>query len=173
VTRLSSVAAAGAPPGGPLTKCPGDAVVSGTVCMDRYEASVWRVPNPTTVNAALVAKIQQGKAKRADLVAGGATQLGTASDDYAPRAISGQSCANDIYAVSLAGVLPSRFVTWFQAQAACLGNRLTGPLEVVGTFSPSESSKFVGFRCARWSGALRHRRNRPAHARVVPRATRA
>jgi hypothetical protein len=34
----------------------------GTVCMDRYEASVWWVPNPTTTNAALVRKIQLGKA---------------------------------------------------------------------------------------------------------------
>jgi hypothetical protein len=27
----------------PLKKCAVDAVVSGTVCMDKYEASVWRV----------------------------------------------------------------------------------------------------------------------------------
>jgi hypothetical protein len=39
------------PPSGPLTKCLVDAVVSGSTCMDKYEASVWRVPNPTTVNA--------------------------------------------------------------------------------------------------------------------------
>ena len=94
-------------------------MVSGTVCMDKYEASVWRVPNPTTANKGLVKKIQQGKATVADLAAGGATQLGTASDDYAPCADSGQNCANDIYAVSLPGVTPSAYITWFQAQAAC------------------------------------------------------
>jgi hypothetical protein len=33
----------------------------------------------------------------------GATQLGTAGDDYAPCTDNGQNCANDIYAVSLAG----------------------------------------------------------------------
>ena len=45
---LAGAAGAAGPPGGALTKCPADAVVSGTVCMDKYEASVWRVPNPTT-----------------------------------------------------------------------------------------------------------------------------
>ena len=54
----------------PLTKCAPDAVVSGTVCMDKYEASVWRVPNPATVNKGLVKKIQQGKATSADLAKG-------------------------------------------------------------------------------------------------------
>jgi hypothetical protein len=55
----------GRSPSGPLTKCPVDAVVSGAGCMDKYEASVWRVPNPTTTNKGLVAKIQQGKATAA------------------------------------------------------------------------------------------------------------
>jgi hypothetical protein len=109
-----------------VRRCPPDAVVAGTVCMDRYEASVWRVPDVTTANAALVRKIQLGRATRDDLLAGGATQLGTATDDYAPCAHDGQNCANDIYAVSLPGVLPAVFVTWFQAQEACAnsGKRL-------------------------------------------------
>src|SRR5262245_37783493 len=110
---------AGAQGAKPLKKCAPDAVVSGTLCMDTYEASVWRVPNPTTTNKSLVAKIQQGYATAALLAAGGATQLGTAGDDYAPCADSGQNCADDIYAVSLPGVLPSAHITWFQAQAAC------------------------------------------------------
>jgi hypothetical protein len=38
---------AAGPPSGPLTKCPPDAVIAGTVCMDKYEASVWQVPSPT------------------------------------------------------------------------------------------------------------------------------
>ena len=101
-----------------LNKCPLDAVVSGTVCMDTYEASVWRVPNATTTNAGLVKKIQQGKATAADLTAGGATQL-VVANDYAPCGLSGQNCTNDIYAVSLPGVIPSAGITWFRAQAAC------------------------------------------------------
>lgn len=112
-------AAADDPPDAPLKKCPVDAVVSGTVCMDTYEASVWRVPGPTTINKGLVRKIQQGKADAADLAAGGATQLGLGVDNYAPCADSGQNCTDDIYAVSLPGVTPSSRMTWFQAQAAC------------------------------------------------------
>jgi len=119
-------AAAAVFPGSPVRKCGADAVLAGTVCLDTYEASVWRVPYPTTTNAFLVRKIQQGNATEADLTAGGATQLGTKSDDYAPCTDNGQNCANDIYAVSLPSVIPAAFVTWFQAQEACAnaGKRL-------------------------------------------------
>src|SRR5207247_8192005 len=74
----------------PVRRCGPDAVVAGTVCLDTYEASVWRVPNPTTTNANLVNKIQFGRATHADLMAGGATQLGTTGDDYAPCANNGR-----------------------------------------------------------------------------------
>jgi|SRR5215813_3838124 len=103
----------------PVTRCPADAVVAGAACLDKYEATVWRVPNAKTSNAGLVRKIQLGKVTAADLAAGGATQLGTASHDYAPCADNGQDCADDIYAVSLAGATPSANITWFQAQEAC------------------------------------------------------
>src|SRR5262249_51157478 len=83
----------------PVRTCPDDAVVSGTVCMDKYEASVWRVPVPTTSNKGLVTKIRQGKATVADLQKGGATQLGVAGRDYAPCDEGGQFCADDIFAV--------------------------------------------------------------------------
>ncbi|HKA16595.1 MAG TPA: SUMF1/EgtB/PvdO family nonheme iron enzyme [Myxococcota bacterium] len=106
--------------------CPADSVRSGTVCMDEFEASVWRVPSPTTTSAGLVAKIRQGTATAADLAAGGATQLGVASDDYAPCADDGQNCADDIYAVAIPSVAPAASITWFQAQEACAnsGKRL-------------------------------------------------
>jgi hypothetical protein len=102
----------------PVRRCAPDAVIAGTVCLDRYEATVWRVPNPTTTNAILVRRIQAGRATRNDLTAGAATQLGTAVD-YAPCADNGQNCANDIYAVSLPAEIPSARITWFQAQEAC------------------------------------------------------
>jgi formylglycine-generating enzyme required for sulfatase activity len=92
--------------------------VVGSTCLDKYEASVWRVPNPTTTNQELVVKIRKGKATVALLTAAGATLLG-AQGSYAPCADSGQNCADDIYAVSLARVMPSANITWFQAQAAC------------------------------------------------------
>ena len=114
----------------PLKKCAPDAVVSGTVCMDTYEASVWRVSDPLGANKGLVKKIQAGKATVADL-AGAATQLGIGfTDNYAPCADSGQNCADDIYALSLPGVPPSANVTWFQAQAACENARKRLPSNV-------------------------------------------
>jgi len=142
VLLLTGVVGAAGPPSGPLAKCPVDAVVSGAGCMDKYEASVWRVPNPTTTNKGLVANIRQGKATAALLKAGGATLLGIAEDDYAPCADSGQNCANDVYAVSLPGVTPSAIITWFQAQQACAsaGRRLPSNAEwqaaVAGTPDP-------------------------------------
>jgi hypothetical protein len=88
----------------PLRRCPLDSVVSGTVCMDTYEASVWRVPNATTVNRSLVDRIRRGRATAADLAAGGATQLGASvTDDYSPCADSGQNCTNDILARASGG----------------------------------------------------------------------
>lgn len=119
VTLVLAASPADAQGAKPLTKCAPDAVVSGTVCMDKYEASVWRVPNPLGANKGLVKRIQQGKATFADLTGGGATQLGVGSDNYAPCVDSGQTCLDDIYAVSLPGVTPSAWMTWFQALAAC------------------------------------------------------
>ena len=140
---LASATGAAGPPSGPLRTCPADAVVSGAGCIDKYEASVWRVPNSTTTNRALVARIQQGRAAAVDLAAGGATQLGVGhNDNYAPCADSGQNCVDDIFAVSLPGVQPSANITWFQAQAACesSGKRLPSNAEwqaaVTGTPDP-------------------------------------
>jgi len=125
-----------------LKKCPADAVVSGTVCMDKYEASVWRLTDPLGAGAGLVKKVKAGKATAELLTAAGATQLGTASDNFAPCTDNGQNCSNDIYAVSLVGETPSAYVTWFQAQQACknAGKRLPTNAEwqaaVAGTPDP-------------------------------------
>ena len=76
-------------------------------------------------------RIQLGRASAADLAVGGATQLGTSADDYAPCRDDGQNCADDIYAVSLPSQLPSANITWFQAQEACAnaGKRLPSNAE--------------------------------------------
>jgi hypothetical protein len=86
------------PPGPPGTapSCQGNGsgdemVAAGAVCIDKYEVSVWSSPT-------------------------GGTQYGASSDDY-PCNDNGQDC-NNIYARSVAGVTPSRFITWFQAQQA-------------------------------------------------------
>ena len=66
-------------------------------CIDKYEASVWSSPS-------------------------GGTQYGASSDDY-PCSDNGNDCpktaAHPIYARSISGVTPSRYITWFQAAQAC------------------------------------------------------
>ena len=70
VVRLSCVAvliATGASasaagfPRAPVIRCAADAVLAGTVCLDKCEASVWRLPNPTTTNASPLRKIELGR----------------------------------------------------------------------------------------------------------------
>lgn len=136
-------ATAGAQGGKPLKKCAPDAVIAGTVCMDKYEASVWLVPFSTTTHRGLVNKIREGKATVELLADTGGYQLGIGSfDDYAPCADSGQTGCSDIYAVSLPGVTPSAWVTWFQAQVACKNARKRLPSNaewqaaVIGTPDP-------------------------------------
>ena len=38
---------------GHFKKCPRDSVQTGPICMDTYEASAWRVPDPTGSNRGL------------------------------------------------------------------------------------------------------------------------
>jgi formylglycine-generating enzyme required for sulfatase activity len=87
-------------------KCPVNMVRVGPLCMDRYEVSVWTKPPSSNGKS-------QGR------------QLGLTPDDY-PCSYDGNDCTNKIFAASIPGVKPSAFLTWFQAQQACLsvGKRL-------------------------------------------------
>lgn len=107
-------------------KCPSDQVPVGTTCVDKYENSVWSIP---AANTSLIKKVQEGKAVLADLTAGGASQV-SPSDSCSP-AFPGTFPATGnwtapLYAASVAGVLPTGCVTWFQAEQACAlsGKRL-------------------------------------------------
>jgi hypothetical protein len=105
-----------------LGVCPPDSVKVGSTCVDTYEASVWEVP---AGSLALIQRIQAGTVTLAELQAG-AVQRGATSDDYgAGCPDTGKGCVN-VYAVSIAGVTPSGFLTWFQAAAAArnAGKRL-------------------------------------------------
>ncbi|MGH8583617.1 MAG: SUMF1/EgtB/PvdO family nonheme iron enzyme [Gammaproteobacteria bacterium] len=90
----------------------------GAACVDVFEASVWSTP-------------------------AGGTQFGATSDNY-PCADNGNDCTGTkaIFARSVAGVTPSRLITWFQAQQACgnAGKRLLSNAEwqmaVAGTPDP-------------------------------------
>jgi hypothetical protein len=69
----------------PVAACPVDSVQSGTVCMDKYEASVWNlapVSNAKT-KAKLVASIQSGTVTLANLQSAGAVELGLVPGDLA------------------------------------------------------------------------------------------
>ena len=107
--------------------CSRDSVAVGPACIDKYEASVWK-----TTNAALIKKIQKGKVSLADLTTAGATPLGLASGDLNTAGCpdTGNGCTN-FYAVSISGVTPSAFITWFQATAAArnAGKRLPSNAE--------------------------------------------
>ncbi|MGH7408970.1 MAG: SUMF1/EgtB/PvdO family nonheme iron enzyme [Candidatus Methylomirabilales bacterium] len=78
----------------------------------------------TTTDAAVIQKIKDGTVSLNDLA--GATQLGLAAGDLLNDcATTGNGCT-DVYAVSIPGVKPARFITWFQAAAAArnAGKRL-------------------------------------------------
>ena len=170
---IASVTAGRASAGFPVTseaKCDADAVRAGRVCLDRYEASVWRVPAPTTTNAGLVEKIRSGAATRSDLTAAGATPLGGGGDDYAPCADDGRSCG-DVYAVSIPSVLPAAFITWFQAQEACANSAKRLPANAEwqvgadGTPDPGPDDGTADCNTTRGSGSLTGERSRCASAR--------
>jgi formylglycine-generating enzyme required for sulfatase activity len=89
-------------PAGSAPACQGNAagdvmVSAGSVCIDRYEASVWTQPN-------------------------GSTQLTTNAQIDAACPDNGQPSGGadceDFYARSVVGVEPARNITWFQAQQA-------------------------------------------------------
>jgi formylglycine-generating enzyme required for sulfatase activity len=90
--------------------------------VDKYEASVWEIP---AANTALPAKLMEGRATLADLTAGG-FQRGATSDNYGANCPDTGNGCKTFYAASVAGVTPSRSLTWFQAAAACrnAGKRL-------------------------------------------------
>jgi hypothetical protein len=119
-------------------QCPPDSVEVGRLCVDKYEVSVWE-----TTDAETIKKMQEGKIKSANDLAGVATQRGDDSDDYDAAGCpdTGNGCTH-VYAVSIPGVIPSRFISWFQAAAACrnAGKRLLTSAEwqmaALGTLDP-------------------------------------
>lgn len=117
---LAAVGLPAAPAAG--KSCKADAARVGGVCVDTYEASVWEI---APANAKLIKKVQKSKiTAAADLT--GATQRGASADDYGAGCPDTGNGCKDFYAVSIAGVTPSAYLTWFQAAAACrnVGKRL-------------------------------------------------
>jgi hypothetical protein len=101
--------------------CPPDSVPVGPVCVDKYEASVWTIP---AVNEALIEKVRQGLADLRDLTGvAEVSQHGVTDDDYGSGCPDTGNGCKDFYAISLPRVKPARFLTWFQAAAACRNAR--------------------------------------------------
>jgi formylglycine-generating enzyme required for sulfatase activity len=127
-------------PGDPA-KCKADAVKAGSVCIDKYEASVWQIPP----NARLIKKVQNGTVTSADLTAGGATQISPAhscSPAFPATFPANGQWTEPLYAMSIPGVQPTACITWLQAQQACGNSRKRLPtnaewqLAVAGTPDP-------------------------------------
>lgn len=130
---IGVVLALGDPSHGANVKCAANAVKVGSICVDKYEASVWQI-SPT--NTALIKQVQKGKATLSQLT-GGATQIGVAGTasctpgypaSFPPDGNWTPLPASDppspgVYAVAVPGVMPSACITWFQAEQAC---RLSG-----------------------------------------------
>ena len=130
-----------------FAKCPPDSAEVGPTCVDKYEASIWQIPPG---NTSLLARVKKGKATEADLLAGGATQLGAAqategctSLEYPDTFRYNGNWTQPLYALSLPNVMPSACVSWFQAEQACAlsGKRLITNQEfqraVAGTPDPN------------------------------------
>jgi hypothetical protein len=110
-----------------LPTCPQDSVRSGPVCVDKWEASAWYIP-PTPANAYLVTWIRTGNMPGLKGGSGlaspaaasrGVVQLGLTIGDLIARGCdAGGNGCKDVYAVSIPGVTPASFVSWFQAVAA-------------------------------------------------------
>jgi formylglycine-generating enzyme required for sulfatase activity len=96
------------------------------VCVDLYEESVWSIPPESGF---LISRVRSGRAGLAELVTGGASQVGAIPPDgctyteYPDTFPPTGNWTTPLYAVSVPGVFPSTCITWFQAEQAC---RLSG-----------------------------------------------
>src|SRR5215510_8405306 len=89
-------------------QCPDGTVESGATCIDRYEASLWRITNRHCISL-----IRLGVHLPPNCLAG-AVQLGINGVDYtdAQCQFNGGGCKN-IFALSLPGVTPAHTINYF------------------------------------------------------------
>ena len=115
-----------ATPSAVLAQCPAGMVENGATCIDRFEASLWKVTETTCVRL-----IKEGRELPLFCLAG-SVQVGINGVDYtdAQCQFNGAGCKN-IFALSLPGVIPARSINYFIAAAACRnsGKRLPSNAE--------------------------------------------
>jgi hypothetical protein len=63
-------------PAGAGELCPRDSVQVGLTCLDKYEASLWKIAQPCRAESPTIRKIRAGAVTIGDLMAAGAVQLG-------------------------------------------------------------------------------------------------
>lgn len=97
-----------------FNKCPDGMVQSGSTCVDKYEASLWRITDEQC------AKLLREDKSLTPACLAGAVQLGISGVDYvdAQCQFNGAGCKN-IYALSLPDVTPARSINYFIGAAAC------------------------------------------------------
>lgn len=98
------------------SRCASDAVDIAVACVDRFKGSVWTAPAGNM--EALRSLARSGTATLQDLATLNATQLGVHAADY-PCTDESVGCKDLIFALSIPGVVPSRFITTLQALVAC------------------------------------------------------
>jgi hypothetical protein len=102
-------------------RCPRDSVPSSGLCVDRYEATVWDIP---AARVDLICKLIAGTAVPSDLRGPGVRQVGFPGPPFGHATVPGTflaegSYTTPLYAASLPGVLPSTYMSAYQAWAAC------------------------------------------------------
>ncbi len=166
--------------------CPSDMVKVGDFCVDRYEASIWERKDGQPVDCkalqdAVDAAVAAGWTE-SDIYYGTHTTCGlpdkpamcsyrqygsppgcssdNACDDYPAEFPDSGNWTKPLYACAVKGVMPSRSMTWFQAQQACglSGKRIITNAEwqmaVAGTVDPGEHNGSDG-SCNTKSGGPR------------------
>ena len=141
-------------------RCPPDSVFSSGLCVDRYEATVWVIP---AAQVDLICKVIEGTATLRDLTVAGVRQVGFPGPPFAHATVPGTFLAEGgytppLYAASLPGVLPSTYVSAYQAWAACgfSGKRLptSGEWTAAASGTPSLSSEHVEDDCNTGAGVI-------------------
>jgi formylglycine-generating enzyme required for sulfatase activity len=107
-------------------QCPIDMVPSGSTCVDKFEASLWKITDSTC------ARFIKSGLPPPRFCLDHAVQLGINGVDYVDGTcqFNGGGC-KDIYALSLPAVIPARSINYFIAAAACRnsGKRLPSNAE--------------------------------------------
>ena len=138
-----------------LHQCPAGMVTVGDACVDKYEASVWVRKDKAPVDCAALQT-----AVTAGTWAATYARYGESADDYSgtanawdPVLLDTGYFTNKAYACAIKGVVPSRYLTWFQSQAACAasGKHLITNGEwqtaVEGTSDPGNNDGNANTKC--------------------------